>query len=94
MEALTGYDPDGWDESIWLLHTMFEHPDLPDTTSHHQARAASLETGEEQSLIIAGMNLDEVTTDTGVPLGYVDDPSTEPVLPRCSRFWRASPAAR
>ncbi|MBN1174659.1 MAG: hypothetical protein JXA67_21025 [Micromonosporaceae bacterium] len=73
-EGLTGYDPDGWEESTWVLHAMYEHPELPDTVSHHQALKARLDAGVQQPLIVGGVNLDETTTVTGVPLGYVDDP--------------------
>ena len=35
----TGFDPGGWADSIWLLHAMFERPDIPPVT-HQQLRLA------------------------------------------------------
>lgn len=74
QEALTGYDAQGWEASTWVLHAMYENPNMPADATYQQARQARLRDGTEQPLIIGGMNLDEFTTVTGVPLGYGGSP--------------------
>jgi hypothetical protein len=32
--AITGYDLDGWNASVWILHAMYETNDLPVGISH------------------------------------------------------------
>jgi hypothetical protein len=35
-----GYDPGGWEASIWLLNAMYENPSIPDGLTHDDAETA------------------------------------------------------
>jgi hypothetical protein len=36
--GLTGYDVEGWDANVWILHAIFETDDLPDGLTHEDIR--------------------------------------------------------
>src|SRR5580704_16559211 len=39
-QSLTGYDATGWEDSIWILHAMYENANLPsDITYDDEARS-------------------------------------------------------
>jgi hypothetical protein len=73
-EAVIGYDADGWAVSVWVLHAMYEHPALAALGTHDDQHRAKLAAGVIAPLIIGEVNLDEGSTVTGTPLGYVVRP--------------------
>lgn len=73
-DAVTGYSPQGWAAETWILHAMYENPSLPRALTHDDIRHELLGRGEVEPDVIGGVNLDEVSTLTGIPLGLVGDP--------------------
>lgn len=73
-EALTGYNPVGWESSTWILHAMYENPGLAGLGTHDDILRRGLDAGDRAPLVVGGINLDEDTTETGIPLGYVSRP--------------------
>ena len=69
-ESVTGFDAEGWEASIWVLHAMYENVSLPAGVTHNDEHQAGLASGLIQPTIINGTNLDDVTTVTGASLGY------------------------
>jgi len=51
---------------IWVLHAMIEHP-ADVSVTHHELREMRAEAGEVEPLIVGSVNLDELTTTTGIP---------------------------
>ncbi len=76
IEAVTGYDAQGWESSTWLLHAMYENPSLPTEITHHQGRQSRIAEGLIEPLIVGEVNLDERSTVTGTPLGFVVRPGS------------------
>lgn len=81
---MTGFDPDGWPSQTWLLHAMYRNSALLGLGTHAEARRSKIESGLVEPVIIGDVNLDEATTVTGVPLGYV----VRPGLPWTRLFWK------
>ncbi|WP_112670014.1 hypothetical protein [Micromonospora saelicesensis] len=75
-EATTGYDAAGWQSSTWVLHSMYENPSLAGLGTHDELRRHRLESGDLAPEIIGGINLDEGTADSGIPLGFVVRPGS------------------
>lgn len=73
-DAVTGYDATGWPASTWVLHSMYENPDLQGLGTHDDLHRWRLETGETAPQIIGDVNFDSVGTVTGIPLGFVARP--------------------
>lgn len=73
-DSVTGYDAEGWEASAWVLHAMYENPGLPEGMTHDELHRSRLARGLIQPLVIGGLNLDEATTVTGTPLGFVPAP--------------------
>lgn len=69
------YDPGGWDDSVWILHAMYEVPGA-DSRSHDEVHRAAIERGEVARNVVNGVDLDRVGTNTGVPLGMSCDPGS------------------
>lgn len=76
-EEVTGYDLDGWADSTWVLHAMYENPVLRDLGTHDEWRQRQLRAGVVGPVVIGDVNLDEATTVTGIGLGYVLRPGKE-----------------
>lgn len=74
-ESYTGYDAGGWEASTWILHAMYENPDLPADVTHDEAHRARLAAGLAEPTIVNGVDLDERTTLTGIPLGFEARPA-------------------
>jgi len=72
MDVVTGLDPVGWEDSTWVLHAMYENSQRTDTGTYDDVRLLRVATGESE--MIGDIDLDAVTTDTGIPLGYVGHP--------------------
>jgi hypothetical protein len=53
---------------------MYENPSLRRPGTHHDLHRAAVEHGDVPPLIIGEVNLDEATTVTGIPLGFVVNP--------------------
>ena len=73
-EAVTRYDAVGWEASVWILHAMYEHPGLPGGVTHDDLRRHRLARELAEPAIIGGVNLDEVSAGTGIPLGFEHAP--------------------
>lgn len=76
-ESVTGYDRSGWETSIWVLHAMWELPSQQDIPSVDEVRQRRIREGKLAPTVVGGINLDAVTVDTGIPLGFVDEPGDE-----------------
>lgn len=73
--AVTGFDPEGWEASIWIAHAMYELPGMDVGYTHDDAHKARLAAGIEEPTITGSVNLDEVSTVTGGQLGLMGRPS-------------------
>lgn len=73
-EATTGFDAGGWEASTWVLHAMYENPDLVGLGTHDDLHRRRLDSGDVAPLIIGDVNLDATTTVTGTSLGFVVRP--------------------
>ena len=73
-EAVTGYDAAGWSASTWVLHAIFENPDLAGFGTHDDLHCRRLESADAVPVIIGDVNLDSVTAVTGTRLGFVVHP--------------------
>jgi len=74
QEALTGYEMPGWPASAWVLHAMYENPDLRGLGTHDDVHRRRVEFGAVAPLIIGDVNMDEIATVSGTPLGFVVSP--------------------
>ena len=50
--AALGFDPDGWEASIWIAHAMYELPGVDVDCTHDDAHKARLAAGIEEPTII------------------------------------------
>jgi hypothetical protein len=75
-ETDTGYDAGGWEASTWVLHAMYENQGLLGDVTHDELHRSRIAQGLIQPLIIGGVNLDEATIATGIPLGFVPHPGS------------------
>jgi|SRR5690625_1756894 len=67
----TGYDPDaGWAAAAWVLHAMYERPDLAPGLSHHEVHQQAIAAGLREPAMVGDVNIDDVATTTGVGLGF------------------------
>ena len=73
-EAATGYDAAGWECSTWVLHAMYRCADLAGLGSSDERHRQRVASGDVEPLIIGTVDVDQATTDTGVPLGFVSRP--------------------
>jgi hypothetical protein len=71
----TGYDVESWADSVWVLHAMFEREGADSDVTYHQARQADIAAGRDEPLVVNGVNFEQGTVDTGVPLGFVRTPA-------------------
>jgi hypothetical protein len=72
--SVTGYDPSMWEDSVWLLHAMWETPAESPVSSFHDLHSRQIADGAVAPTVIGGVNLDDATVATGVPLGYAEVP--------------------
>jgi hypothetical protein len=70
---IIGFDVDGWADSTWVLHAMFERDGAPDVT-HQQARQHEIAAGRDNPLVVDGVDLEAGSVATGIPLGFVEAP--------------------
>jgi hypothetical protein len=61
----TGYFADLWPAEGWVLHAMYENPDLPADLTHDDVHRLELETGVSEPAVVGNVNLDDVTTVIG-----------------------------
>ena len=69
--AFTGYDPTGWDATVWVLHAMYETDEIPADTTHDEAHRIGLATGAFEPEMLGDINLDEVFSDATVTGGIL-----------------------
>lgn len=74
--SVTGYDAEGWPASTWVLHAMHENRSLDGLGTHDDIHRRRLDAGDVAPLIIGDVNLDEATTVTGTPLGFMVNPGS------------------
>jgi hypothetical protein len=78
MEGGTGIDvPERWESCAWVLNAIYERDDLPDNLSYDDTRRIALDAGAEERIVVAGIDIDAVTTTPGVTLGFRDRPAPE-----------------
>lgn len=65
-EAALGYHPDGWPDSVWILHAMYEQP-APDVSANGFRRELIVEPS-----VLPG--LDVAAYSTGIPFGFTETP--------------------
>ncbi len=71
----TGYDPtDMWAAAVWVLHAMYEQPEIEPGLTHHELHQQAIAAGLREPTVVGDVNLDEITTTTGVPLGFGERP--------------------
>ena len=73
----TGFSVEGWDASTWVLNAMYAYVTPLPQLSADELRRQRIATGEIESLVINGVDLDEVATTTGAPLGRSHAPGPE-----------------
>ena len=73
--AASGFDPEGWEASVWIAHAMYELPGIAVDYTHHDAHTARLAAGIEEPTIIGSVDFDKDFIVTGVQLGFVGRPS-------------------
>jgi hypothetical protein len=64
------------EDSVWILHAMWERPTVDPVPSFHEQRKRQVADGEIPPTVIGGVNLDDHSVTTGVQLGYVTEPGT------------------
>jgi hypothetical protein len=69
-----GIDATGWEESIWILHSMYEASSIASSRTHDDAHRSALDAGLAEPTVINERNLDEKTILTGSPLGFSEHP--------------------
>ena len=69
---VTGYDVDGWEDSTWILHAMYELPELSTDYTHDDSHKAELATGAAAPGLLDELGIE--STVTGVPLGLTTRP--------------------
>ena len=89
QSGVTGFEIDGWEARIWVLHAMYEYEGQAPEISANEAHHLSIEAGELEPLVINGVNLDEKAVVTGIGLGRTESPG-----PGWHRLWWSELAAR
>jgi hypothetical protein len=69
-----GLDLTRWDDSIWVLHAMYEHPELPSDLTYEQLRVAQREAGLLKPALIGDIDLNYIGIDSGIPMGFTEHP--------------------
>lgn len=72
--ARAGFEPEGWDDRTWILHAMYEIPELPAGYTHDDSYRAELAAGEREPSIVGDANLDEIGIVRGGALGFRPKP--------------------
>ncbi len=70
----TGFDPQGWEASIWIAHSMYELSGLDVGYTHDDKRRANVASGLAEPALIGDFNFDDVGTVTGSGLGFAERP--------------------
>lgn len=77
-EGGTGIDvPDRWASCAWVLNAIYECDVMPDNLSHDETRRIALDAGAEEPIVVAGIDIDAVTTTPGATLGFTHRPAPE-----------------
>lgn len=72
--GVAGYDVTGWDDSVWILHRMYEDVGSTDETTWADAGKHQIPISQDEPLIVGQKNLDEVGITTGITLGDREEP--------------------
>lgn len=72
FEVGTGFDPDGWEDSIWVLHSMYEHEDTAISLTYDEA-GRLLRAGKPANPHPIKARMNELLS-TGVGLGMASNP--------------------
>jgi hypothetical protein len=95
LPYFTGSDVAGWEDSTWVLNSFYELPFTGALPTHDELHKSRIASGDEEPLIINGVNLDDETTSTGGGLGYQRRPKADwqrrTWSEMLSRFPRPSP---
>jgi hypothetical protein len=70
--GFTGYDPTGWDATVWVVHAMYETDEVPGGFTHDEVRRIELAAGAVEPETSGDAKLDKFIEDatlTGTPLG-------------------------
>jgi hypothetical protein len=73
-DGYTGFNVDAWEANTWILNAMYEcEIQLPDISADelHNRHLAS---GEVEPEVVNGLNLDDLTTNSGIPQGRTRAP--------------------
>jgi hypothetical protein len=60
IDGLSGYDAQGWDRTVCVLHAMYETDDRPDGLSHDEVHRIELEAGTVEPQVVGKVNVDEL----------------------------------
>lgn len=77
LPYFTGSDVSGWEDSTWILNAFYELPFKGALPTHDELHKSRIASGDEEPLIINGVNLDDETNSTGGGLGYQRRPSPD-----------------
>lgn len=86
--AMGGFDHEGWESSIWILHSMYELLRLDVGYTHEDPPQAGIASGLEQPHIIGDLELSEVSAVTGGHLGLSGPPADDWRRPRSAELAR------
>lgn len=75
--GFTGYDPDGWEAKVWIVHAMYETEEIPSGITHDDVHRIELAAGARDPAMIGDINLEEVLSEAKV-VGSVLGPSAWP----------------
>lgn len=72
--AVGGYDPSGWEATIWVLHSMYENPALEQLGTHDDLIRAERAAAKARRERFDDLMSDPVGRATGVPADCEGDP--------------------
>ena len=75
LRYFTGSDVSGWEDSVWILNAFYELPFKGPLPTHAELHKFRIVSGDEEPLIINGVNFDDLATGTSGGLGYERRPS-------------------
>jgi hypothetical protein len=77
VDGFCGFDPQGWERQIWVLHAMYEADDRPSELSHDEIHRIERLAGTVEPLVVGDVNLDDLLSDAvviGGAIGASGDP--------------------
>jgi hypothetical protein len=64
--GFTGYDPDGWEAKIWIVHAMYETEELPSGITHDDVHRIELAAGAREPAMFGDVNVEDVLSEAKV----------------------------